>query len=249
MSNDIQYTRYLNLDIFATEWRKYVRKTPVLNAENFYKEFRVNTYIKMDYVKSKTGKPVFIYLIATNSVYHLVPQNLKQLLNKIKIPADVILVTSFPFSSGGLKSIPAFKHLRVKMYLHETFSFILPNGPLCYPHRIMEPQEINTLLNSGLCCYLTNLPKISVSDPQCIWIGAEVGDVLEISMLSDISGIALLYKVVVAKNGKIISFRDPDVITEEKEADDELDDDVAEFHDVQPTESDYEDDDDTGSVK
>ncbi len=48
------------------------------------------------------------------------------------------------------------------------------------------------------------LPKIFDEDSQCIWIGAESGDVVEIKMLSDIAGETIQYRVVVPRSGRVI---------------------------------------------
>ena len=72
----------------------------------------------------------------------------------------------------------------------------------------MSREEIIKLTNDDLCCYITNLPKIFDEDTQCIWIGAKVGDVLEIKISSDISGESIHYRVVVPKSGKLIAYKE-----------------------------------------
>ena len=204
-------------------------------------------YVKLDYINQKNGRPVLIYLIAKGSKYANSSQDLKRLLAKIRDPTDVILVTEAPFKTYSKRSIALFKHLRVKSYLHENFILVVPNGPLCYPHRILKHEEVNKLLNNDLCCYLVNLPKILLEDVQCTWIGAEVGDVVEIKMLSDISGESIQYRVVVAKSGRVISFRDYNkkkkpVAVEEPE--EEEDDDVTAHRETTKTnDEDGEDED------
>jgi DNA-directed RNA polymerase subunit H (RpoH/RPB5) len=94
--------------------------------------------------------------------------------------------------------------LNIFTYLHVIFDLVIPKGPLCYPHRILSKEEVLHLCNEELFCYLTNLPKIFDEDPQCIWIGAESGDVVEIKILSDISGEAIQYRVVVPRSGRVI---------------------------------------------
>jgi DNA-directed RNA polymerase subunit H (RpoH/RPB5) len=228
---DEQYQQYKNLHIFARDWMKYQTNDAELSSDNFRKQMQADQYVKLSYLNSNTSRPVLIYLLEKTSKYANSSQDLKRLLTKIKEPSDVILVSYEPLKTYAMRSIGLFTHLQVKCYLHENFALIIPHGPLCYPHRILSDEEVNRLLNDELNCYLVNLPKILQSDVQCIWIGAEVGDVIEITSLSDIMGESVTYKVVANKSGKIVSFRG-EAITEEKPVEDEEDDNIAEIRDV-----------------
>ena len=84
------------------------------------------------------------------------------------------------------------------------------------------------LANNELCCYIINLPKIYDNDPQCLWIGAQVGDVLEITMYTDMAGEVIVYRVVVPRNGRVLAYKASGVI-EEPEASAEPDEEVAEY--------------------
>lgn len=206
--SDSQFEQYNNLHIFAKEWRKYKQLHPPIDRDTFRKNMQFDQYVKLEYINQKTNRPMLIYLLEKYSKYSNSSQDLKRLLTKIKEPSDVILVSYAPFKTYSLKTILTFKQLRIKTYLHENFDLIVPNGPLCYPHRILSEVEVNRLLNEELYCNLVNLPKILQEDAQCVWIGAEVGDVVEITMCSDIASESIQYRVVVPKSGKVVSFRD-----------------------------------------
>jgi DNA-directed RNA polymerase subunit H (RpoH/RPB5) len=205
---ETQFNQYTNLIIFAKEWRKYKLELKPLDETAFRTEMQSNEYVKLECSDIKRKKTVLIYLFDKNSKYMISSQDLRRLIKKIKNPCQVILVTYKPLTTYGKKVIRAFKHIDIITYRHEIFDLIIPNGPLCYPHRIMTREEVLDICNNDLCCYLTNLPKIFDEDPQCIWIGAVVGDVLEIKMLSDITGEALQYRVVVPKSGRIIAIKE-----------------------------------------
>lgn len=207
--SEAQYTQYTNLHLFAEKWRGYKINSPVLGEEEFRNKMQVDAYVELKYINVNTGKPVRIYLLSRTSTYSDKSQELKKLLARIKTPSDVILVSKGKFKSHAMRAISTYKHLRVETYKHEHFALEIPRGPLCYQHRIMSRDEVKTLLNDDLSCYLTNLPKILDDDPQCIWIGAEVGDVIEIKSYSDISGECIQYRVVIAHTGRIVSFRKP----------------------------------------
>lgn len=202
-----QYQQYINLHIFAKDWRKYTPVTQLLDENNFRKKIQIDKYVRMDYFNEKSNRPVLIYLLSKDSKY-VNTQDLRRLLAKIKEPSDVILVSKDPLKTYANKIITTFKQLRIKTYLHENFALIAPKGPLCYPHRILSESEVDRLLNDDLYVNLIHLAKITPDDVQCIWIGAEVGDVIEITSDSDISGEFIQYRVVVPLSGKIISFRE-----------------------------------------
>jgi len=167
-----------------------------------------NQYIVLNYENQQTGRPVIIYLFAVVSKFVDSSQHLKRLLIGIRKPSDVILVTNQPLKTYAARVIHTFKHIKTKTYLHENFDIVIPNAPLSYPHRILSHAEVEHLLNEELCCYLVNLPKITTDDVQCVWCGAEVGDVIEITAASDLAGETLQYRVVVPKSGRVVNFRD-----------------------------------------
>lgn len=203
MSDD-QFSRYSNIVTFAKDWRKYRLVNKPLDAKAFRTAIQTDEYVTLECQDIKKNRTVYIYLFDKNSKYSSSSQDLKRLLKKIKGPCDVILVTYQPFNVYGRKAIALYKSLNVFTYLHIIFDLVIPNGPLCYPHRILSKDEVLKLCNDELFCYLTNLPKIFDEDPQCIWIGAESGDVVEIRILSDISGEAIQYRVVVPRSGRVV---------------------------------------------
>jgi DNA-directed RNA polymerase subunit H (RpoH/RPB5) len=237
--SEAQYNQYNNIVTFATEWRKYKLVDKVLSQDNFRKSMQSDEYVKLECLDMKKNKTILIYLFDKSSKYTATSAELKKLLNKIKISCNVILIVYKPLGVYGRRVIQKFKSLNVFVYLHEIFDLVIPNGPLCYPHRVMSREEVLRLTNDDLCCYLTNLPKILDEDSQCIWIGAEIGDVVEITMLGDSAGETIQYRVVIPKSGKVIAYKD--ISDENKEAFDEsaaaeenldeLDDEIQEHRD------------------
>lgn len=222
-----QYQQYQNLHIFAQQKRGYKLMEPILNEEKFRNTMQIQKYIKMVYKNEQTDKPVLIYLLAVGSKYFNESPQLKRLLTAIQEPSDVILVSEGPFKIHHTRAINKFTHLRIKTYLHENFALDITKGPLCFPHTILSKKEVSDLLNNELYTCLANLPNIFIEDVQCIWAGAEVGDVVRIDMFSPINGPFVQYRAVVPKKGRIISFRERDV---EEEPTEEVDD-VSEFRD------------------
>lgn len=229
--SDPQFNQYNNVVTFATEWRKYKLASKPLQKEQFRNEMQTEQYVRLDCLDTQNNKEVLIYLFDKFSKYVKSSQDLKALLNKIKKTATIILISYKPFNTYGKKAIKTFKHLNIMTYRHEIFDLIVPKCALGYPHRIIGREEIIQLTNEDLCCYLTNLPKIFEEDPQCIWLGAKTGDVIEIISTSDISGRHAVYRVVVPKSGRIIAFAE-NVTNEEKKAEPDAeasDEEIAEY--------------------
>jgi DNA-directed RNA polymerase subunit H (RpoH/RPB5) len=205
---DIQYNQYNIIQSFAVNWRKYTPNFEPLEKEAFRRAMQLDKYVRLDYINPKNGKQVIIFLFAPDSPHATSSTMLKRILVRVKDPGDIILVMKKYLGSYSKIALKSFPHLRVKCYLHENFNIIIPNGPLCYKHRILSTEEVNTLLNTELYCYLVNLPKILIDDPQCIWLGCEIGDVLEITSPSEIAGEYVHYRVVCPKNGAAINIAD-----------------------------------------
>lgn len=227
--SEAQYIQYQNLHIFAEKWRKYVHTGTMYTKKEFTTIMQSEENVLLKYVNTASSKQVLIFLLSVNSKYNNNSQNLRGLLARIKEPTDVIIVSSEIFKTYSIRTISTFESLRVKTYLHENFDLIVPRGPLCYPHRILSFEETNHLLNKELCRRLIHLPKIYSEDVQCIWIGAEVGDVIEITQLSDITGKSIQYRVVIPKSGKTINFRTESVEPVAENAEEVEDDDIREI--------------------
>lgn len=206
--SEAEFNRYNNIVIFATDWRKYDLITKPLDKDAFRKAMQSEQYVKLECHDPKKDANVLIYLFDKNSKYIASSQDMKKLLKKLKEPCHIIMITYQQLNVYHRKAINSQKHLKVKVYRHEIFDLVLPNGPLCYPHRIMSRDEVIKLTNEDLCCFVVNLPKILDEDPQVIWIGAEVGNVIEIKAVSDISGESYQYRVVIPKSGKVIAYKE-----------------------------------------
>ena len=243
-----QYNKYNNLLVFAKQWRKYKVTSAVLDIETFRKTIQSDQYIKIECLDMNNNKHVYIYLFDKISKYVTSNEDLKKLLKKIKTTSEVILVIYNQLGTYGKRAISSFKNLNINVYRQEIFDLIAPNGPLCYQHRIMSREEIIKLTNDDLCCYITNLPKIFDEDTQCIWIGAKVGDVLEIKTYSDISGESIHYRVVIPKSGKLIAHKEFITDNNSNDNNEEEDEEILEHREEGAIKYDEEDDDNTESV-
>jgi DNA-directed RNA polymerase subunit H (RpoH/RPB5) len=202
--SNIQYNQYKNLQIFAEKWRNMTIKNKILSEEEFTKNLQFNSYVHYECIQNTTGKNIIIYLLAkTNKSINT--QDVRKIFNKIKIVCDVILVSEYIITIDLNKLLSTMKHIHnIHCYKHENFNLIIPDCILSGKHRIMNKIEINQLVNEDLFTTIANLPKIREDDPQCIWIGAKIGDIIEIVSPSFITHLFRTYKVVVPRLGKNI---------------------------------------------
>lgn len=200
----VYYNQYENIRICATKYRGYKPVKDEISQKDFQTNIQFDQYVKLSYVSS-TGTPILIYLFSKTSKYIKKAQDFRSLMSNIKGPHEVILVTPELIPNYVNEAKRLNKHLDLYNYPSRTFNLIIPQGPLCFPHRVMTQSEVKKLCNNELFNYITSLPKINVMDPQCIWINAKVGDVLEIIGDTDSTGKYIKYALVIPKNEKFIA--------------------------------------------
>lgn len=220
--SDKEYAIYQNIREF-TKYRKFRPKSSEMKLEEFRSNMQFDKYIMESYVNN-LGKNTNIYFMSVNSEFTKKSAGVKKLLSRVRTPTDIIFITDSPFKSQFRKVFNTFNHLRIKKYRHESFHVISPKASLCYKHEILMPNEIQNVLNKDLMVTHTDLPKIHVGDTQCIWIGAEVGDIIKITFYSEIQGLTVQYRLVISEDFKIVSFRDiankPQVDDDDSDAED-----------------------------
>jgi len=193
-----QYNRYKNIIEFGTIWRKYRLDSEILQEDAFNKEIIEKQFIFMNF--SEGDKKIRAYLFIAASDYDRTSAKLANLLKDVPAGTEVILITSDFYKGYPAKLIKKIKDKRIYNYRHNHFDLVIPRAPLCGKHRIMSIDEVNTLLVKELHTDLLQLPKILESDPQCIWIGAKLADVLEITSHSEVSGEYIHYRLVISNN-------------------------------------------------
>ncbi len=123
-----------------------------------------------------------------------------------KYNLDIILISQYALSSHIQKKIEIYKSFgtdttgftNIEDYQYHIFrsNIMDPNHAFIPPHRLLsraEEHEILTTLHSEK----KDLSRIHQSDPPVVWIGGEVGDIVEISQFSEATGSAFEYRVVI----------------------------------------------------
>lgn len=223
---DTHYRLYQNIKIYAEEWRKFTTEDSNMDKKEFQNKLQFNKYIQLNYFNQNTNKKVIIFLLPIDSIIATKSQEMKKILSSVMDISDIIIISESPLKSHLQKAVKSFKRFNIKKYIHDNFSIVIPNAAISSKHEILTKDEVTNLLNKDLYCNIQNLPKIDINDPQCIWLGAELGDVLRITSDSNISGKYIHYRLVIS-NSNFINERQKDISADDDVLDtiDEVDDD------------------------
>jgi DNA-directed RNA polymerase subunit H (RpoH/RPB5) len=205
---EILFEKYTNIQKFITDYRKYQVKENFLDFASFKKTIQIEQYIRHTCIDIKRGRPVYIYIFKDQSKYIKTTPQFKRLIDKIpEEPADVIILSKSELSVYINKSLTKYPHLKIYNYLHKYFAIELAEGPLCSIHKILTNTEVRSLCSRELIIHPLSLPSISISDPQNIWIGGELGQVIKIESISEITGKTIRYRIVSPDSGKMINIQ------------------------------------------
>jgi DNA-directed RNA polymerase subunit H (RpoH/RPB5) len=76
--------------------------------------------------------------------------------------------------------------MHIDIYEYSIFQIVTPRHILCTKHRIVNPSEEEySYFEEYMQVRPDKFSRISVNDPQCIWIGAKVGDIIETRLISE----------------------------------------------------------------
>jgi DNA-directed RNA polymerase subunit H (RpoH/RPB5) len=202
------YEKYLNIQKFVTEYRQYKLVDPFLEYNVFKKTIQVDQYIKHKCIDTKKERPVYLYLFTGISKYIKTTPQFKRLMDKTSDePADVIVISKEELSIYINKALIKYPHLNVYNYMHKYFAIELSTGPLCSPHKVLSNIDVRLLCSRDLIIHPLSLPSIAINDPQNIWIGGELGQVVQINSISEITGQTIRYRIVAPDSGKIMNMQ------------------------------------------
>jgi DNA-directed RNA polymerase subunit H (RpoH/RPB5) len=205
---EILYEKYVNIQKFILTYRKYKVDNKFLDFPTFKKTIQTDQYIKHKCFDVTKGRVVFIYLFKCDSIYLKTTPQFKRLMDKLpEEPYDVIIITKVCLSIYINKALLKYTHLKIFNYLHKYFCIELAKGPMCSEHIILSNNEVRSLCARELIIHPLSLPSISINDPQNIWIGGEIGQVIKIKSISEITGKTIRYKIVSPGTGKMVNIQ------------------------------------------
>ena len=205
---EVLYEKYINIQKFITEYRKYKLNDQFLDFSSFKKTIQVEQYIRHICTDTRNDKLIYIYLFHDNSKYIKTTPNFKRLMDKLpEEPANIIIISKNELSIYINKSLLKYPHLKIDNYLHKYFAIEISQGPLCSKHTILSNTDVRNLCSRELIIHPLSLPSISINDPQNIWIGGELGQVIKITSISEITGKTIRYRIVSPDSGKMINIQ------------------------------------------
>ncbi len=129
--------------------------------------------------------------------------NMMKMLNKIQYKfADVLIITQAKVSAGVAKGLKAIaintknNYRQYKAFTYTLFNSVLPEHDLVPKYKILDKDQIEQLRNWNIDP--NTLPKIFENDPQMIWLGAVVGDVVQFIMPSEVTIESIQYCIVIS---------------------------------------------------
>ena len=205
---EVLYKKYLNIQKFITEYRKYKTDDKFYDFDSFKKAIQIEQYVLHKCTDTKKGKNVYIYIFRDQSKYLKTTPQFKRLLDKLpEDPLDIIIISKDILSIYINKALSKYTHLKIYNYMYRYFSLEISEGPLCSKHTILSNAEVRTLCSRDLIIHPLSLPSISFTDPQNIWIGGELGQVIKIESISEITGKTIRYRLISPDSGKLINIQ------------------------------------------
>lgn len=118
--------------------------------------------------------------------------NMNKLINHIRYPqTNVIIITPTKITAGvlkGIQSLSSQREHRARTFHAFTYTLlnsIVPEYNLAPRYEILDPSQVEELGKWFIDA--DSLPKIFEHDPQMVWIGAVVGDIVKYTYLSEVT--------------------------------------------------------------
>lgn len=170
--------------------------TPIkayMSQADFTKNMRDNGLVLIECVKVDKS-PVLIVLTDIDSEIPGKKQAFLKMITFIKkyITHDIILISHKIITTSISEYVKSVGY-NISSLSFERFIIDMTRAPLVPKHRLMSEDEITILLNQ-LFIEKRSLPSISINDTQAIWIGAKLGDVVEITRYTESTGYSLFYR-------------------------------------------------------
>ncbi len=198
------FEKYINIQLFLTNYRKYqlVDDEKFLSFEDFRNKMQLTGYVMHRCIGIETQELLDVYIFKKHSKYIKTTSEFIKLLDRYREPRHIILFTKEKLSIYLKKAIKRYSDLKIDNYLHKHFIVELNKGPLCSKHTILSQEEVKQVC-FDLMAHGHKLPAISIEDPQVIWIGGKVNDVIKIEANSEITGKTIRYRIVTPATGKV----------------------------------------------
>ena len=179
-------------------YKKHEIIVPILNESEFSEAIQINGVVS---IKSKNDDKISLYqLLGINNASLKTVSEFRKMINKIKNKdsiSNMFFISNVDINQQVYKVITReYGYYNVIILRYRVFSFEIPKHALSAKHEILDPDQVKTMMHDLALLSVNNLPKIRIDDPQCIWIGAEKGQVVKITNKNGI-GKSIKYRLVV----------------------------------------------------
>lgn len=185
------YNIYTNLERFIAT-REWSKCSDLLNKDEFDVQMRANGYTT---ITGYDRNEQLSSIVLTNNVSNIA-NHTKEFTSMSKSVKGVIILISNKEITSLVKKYASLKNRIVYSYTFSKFIIDMTKAPLVPKHRLLPKDEAEHILNNVLYKEPRNLPSISILDTQVIWLGANFGDIIEITRLSESTGLSLAYRHV-----------------------------------------------------
>jgi DNA-directed RNA polymerase subunit H (RpoH/RPB5) len=176
-NNVLEYIEYRGLSCKTT-----------LNEATFNKEMSLNHYIIIT-----CGQTIIILARPSAMVGRRSADFIKTITpHKNK---EIIFITNEVVRAKLVERV-VLDGFNLRSLSYNTFIINITRAPMVPRHVIVDPTDIELILNN-IGYEAINLPKILYSDPQSIWLGAKVGDIVKTTAYNEQTGTATNYRIVV----------------------------------------------------
>jgi len=192
------YNCYEMIFLMLEKYRKYKINSKKLTKPEF-KEKAKTGHVKIKTV-SNSGDKVIVFLAKENSEWTRKSGPFRKVLDKLGDEKQQVIIISYKSRLHLLfkNNSQEYPNLELLNYSVDHFKNELPLGPHCSEHTVLTDGEVRELfLETFNLKSSFELPKILVDDPQIIWIGAKINDIVKIETKSKITGNYISYRIVV----------------------------------------------------
>lgn len=159
---------------------------------------------KFDELKDTNVRIYYLIILYPNTDYNSKRPEFKKILSLVPYKnSDIMIVTKDKIGKHMLKFIYKLNETSAsqKIYVYEyaLFKTIIPEYSLAPKYTILSKDEIEKEL-SQFHIQPNNLSRVLESDPQMVWIGAKVGQVVKYEYLSEVTIKSIGYSVVIPSN-------------------------------------------------
>jgi DNA-directed RNA polymerase subunit H (RpoH/RPB5) len=175
------YDLYLNIVSFV-KFRGYNITSEILNEETFNKNKKYVT------LTIETDGPIIIltkYILQNMKSDSII----REINNLSKGFNEIIVFAKDPTKIGSIGNING----SVSVYAYENFIINIMKSDLIPKHEIISDEQFYKETNLKT----KNIPMISENEIISIWLNAKKGNIVKIYNISQHSGIAIYYRVVV----------------------------------------------------